>query len=93
LHFPAFTSGATMPFARIARFVLPVRGEESMPLDLNRLFPIKDLPSARLMKLKAHCLFRAGVLSREERAQVEEKAKFYLRHRRVRAAVPPRRAA
>ncbi len=45
-----------------------------MPHDLKRLFPIKDLPSARLMKLKAHCLTRAGVLSDEERAMVERKA-------------------
>ena len=37
-----------------------------MPLDLNRLFPMKDPPSARLMKLKAFCLCRAGVLSEEE---------------------------
>jgi hypothetical protein len=56
--------------------ILPfgVGGEEPMPLDLNRLFPIKDVPSARLMKLKAHCLFRAGVLSEEQRAMIEHQA-------------------
>jgi len=37
----------------------PVR--DAMLPDLNRLFPMRDLPSARLMKLKAFCLFRAGV--------------------------------
>ncbi len=49
-----------------------------MPHDLKRLFPIKDLPSARLMKLKAHCLTRAGVLSDQERAMVERKAESFL---------------
>ena len=63
-----------------------------MPLDLNRLFPIKDLPSARLMKLKAHCLFRAGVLSAEERAQVRGKGQGLLAAPALprRAASPPR---
>ena len=64
-----------------------------MPHDLKRLFPIKDLPSARLMKLKAHCLTRAGVLSDQERAMVERKAESFLQQPRFQAALRPRRAA
>ncbi len=64
-----------------------------MPLDLNRLFPIKDLPSARLMKLKAHCLSRAGVLSDDERAMIGQKAEKFLQQPRFQAALRPRRAA
>ena len=64
-----------------------------MPHDLNQLFPIKDLPSARLMKLKAMCLYRAGVLSEMERAAVARKAKAFIHHPRFRSAQHPRRAA
>ena len=64
-----------------------------MLLDLDLAFPIKDLPSARLMKLKAHCLARAGVLSEDERMAVEERADVYLRNPRFQAALSPRRAA
>jgi hypothetical protein len=64
-----------------------------MPVDLKQIFPIKDLPSARLMKLKALCLFRAGVVSKTEKARIEEKADAYLNHPRFRSALPPRRAA
>ena len=64
-----------------------------MLLDLERLFPIKDLPSARLMKLKAHCLCRAGLLSEDERMAVEDKAQPYLHNPRLDAAHAPLRAA
>jgi hypothetical protein len=64
-----------------------------MPLDLNQLFPIHDLPSARLMKLKAICLHRAGVLSAGDKAAVLRKAKAYIHHPRFRAAPLPRKAA
>jgi hypothetical protein len=32
------------------------------PWDLGRLFPMPDVASARLMKIKARCLCSAGVL-------------------------------
>ena len=64
-----------------------------MPLDLNQLFPIQDLPSARLMKLKAMCLYRAGVLSETERAAILRKAKAFIHHPRFRSAQHPRKAA
>jgi hypothetical protein len=62
-------------------------------LDLDRLFPMDDVLSARLMKLKAHCLARAGVLTEDELMEVEERAQAYLRNPRFRAALQPRRAA
>jgi len=68
-------------------------GEDAMPLDLTRLFPMKDPPSARLMKLKAFCLCRAGVLSEEEKAAIREKADAVMEHPRFRSAQHPRRAA
>ena len=40
-----------------------------MKLDLDLAFPVKDAASADLMKLKAACLVRAGVL--EERHALE----------------------
>ena len=45
-----------------------------MPLNLSQIFPISDAPSARLMKLKALCLFRAGLLTEPQRASVKRKA-------------------
>lgn len=64
-----------------------------MPLNLNQIFPIKDIPSARLMQLKAICLYRAGVLSEAERAAVIRKAKAFIENPRFRSALHPRRAA
>ena len=43
-------------------------------LDIHRIFPIPDAPSARLMKLKALCLQRAGVLSEEQRRAIARQA-------------------
>ena len=51
-----------------------------MPLDFNRLFPMNDVSSARLMKLKAFCLFRAGVLSEQEMNEIREKADGLMRN-------------
>ncbi|HET7679308.1 MAG TPA: hypothetical protein VFK79_04135 [Xanthobacteraceae bacterium] len=64
-----------------------------MPLDFNRLFPMKDLPSARLMKLKAFCLFRAGVLSEKDTNEIRKKADALMQNSRFRSAQHPRRAA
>jgi hypothetical protein len=74
--------------------ILPGAGEgDAMPPDINRLFPMRDLPSARLMKLKAFCLFRAGVLSEQEMTEIREKADAFMRNPRFRSASHPRRAA
>jgi hypothetical protein len=66
---------------------------DAMPLDMNRLFPMQDLPSARLMKLKALCLFRAGILSQDEKAAIRQKADAMLENPRFHSAQHPRRAA
>ena len=36
------------------------------PLTMEVIFPIRDEPSARLMTLKAECLYLAGVISEHE---------------------------
>jgi hypothetical protein len=43
-------------------------------LDLDLVFPIRDQASALLMSFKAHCLFRADVISESERQRVRAKA-------------------
>jgi hypothetical protein len=43
-------------------------------LSLKRIFPIADAPSARLMKLKARCLYRAGILSDTQRQAIVRQA-------------------
>jgi hypothetical protein len=43
-------------------------------LDVDRIFPVADAPSARLMKLKALCLRRAGILSEAQRLAVVRRA-------------------
>jgi hypothetical protein len=45
-----------------------------MLMNMGQIFPISDAPSARLMKLKALCLFRAGILTDEQRAVVSRQA-------------------
>jgi len=52
-----------------------------MRLKMAQIFPISDVPSARLMKLKAACLFRAGVLTESQRTEVTRKADAVLGHR------------
>jgi hypothetical protein len=71
----------------------PALVRDAMSQDLERLFPMKDLPSARLMKLKAFCLFRAGVLSEQEMTEIRAKADALMRNPRFRSAWHPRRAA
>jgi hypothetical protein len=46
-------------------------GDGAMQRGLQRLFPIHDVPSAGLMKLKAECLLRAGVIDRSEKQVVD----------------------
>ena len=64
-----------------------------MPQDFNRLFPMKDVSSARLMKLKAFCLFRAGVLSEKEMNEIRAKANALLQNPPFPSEQHPRRAA
>jgi hypothetical protein len=41
---------------------------------IDRVFPIADMPSALLMKVKARCVFDAGAITAEELAEVERRA-------------------
>ena len=43
-------------------------------LDLNDVFPIKDEASAKLMRFKAECLLRAGIITERERQAVDARA-------------------
>jgi len=46
-------------------------------LDMELIFPIRDEPSAQLMRLKAECLHSAGLISKsEERAVIGKAAKI-----------------
>ena len=49
------------------------------PLDVDLLFPIQDEPSARLMRVKAECLYRAGVISRAQMKIVVARAASFER--------------
>ena len=40
----------------------------TMSLDLDLTFPIRDAPSADLMRLKATCLWNAGIIDAGERS-------------------------
>jgi hypothetical protein len=57
-------------------------------LDLDRIFPIPDAPSARLMKLKAHCLYRAGILSGTQRQAIARRADQVLSDGPARSSFP-----
>ena len=49
-----------------------------MPLNMGQIFPISDVPSARLMKLKALCLLRAGIITDVQRDAVIRRANHLL---------------
>lgn len=52
--------------------------QQQMPLDIASAFPMSDRQSARLMRYKARCLRRAGVLSAAEETAVMRRAESYL---------------
>jgi hypothetical protein len=41
---------------------------------IDRVFPIADMPSALLMKVKARCVFDAGAITADELAEIERRA-------------------
>jgi hypothetical protein len=49
-----------------------------MSLDLDLTFPIRDVPSADLMRLKATCLWNAGIIDDGERELVQQRAERFL---------------
>jgi hypothetical protein len=49
-----------------------------MSLDLGLTFPIRDVPSADLMRLKATCLWNAGIIDDRQRELVQRRAERFL---------------
>lgn len=49
-----------------------------MQLDLDLIFPIRDPMSAKLMAVKAVCLWNAGVIDYRQRKIVEQRAQQFL---------------
>ena len=45
-----------------------------VPLDLDRIFPMNDAPSAAFMMLKAACLHEAGIITRSDKDRVDARA-------------------
>jgi hypothetical protein len=43
-------------------------------IELDRVFPIVDMPSAVLMKVKARCVFGAGAITAAELAEIVRRA-------------------
>jgi hypothetical protein len=41
---------------------------------LDRVFPIVDVPSAQLMKVKARCVFGAGAITAAQLAEIDRRA-------------------
>jgi hypothetical protein len=50
-----------------------------MSLNLDLIFPMRDIPSADLMTLKAACLRNAGIIDDRQRELVEQRAERFLR--------------
>ena len=50
-----------------------------MSLDLDLTFPIRDVPSADVMRLKATRLWNAGIIGDGERELVQQRAERFLR--------------
>jgi hypothetical protein len=46
-----------------------------MKLDLKRMFPIVDPPSAWLMGIKAQCLFEVGIITAAQKQTIDRRAK------------------
>jgi len=42
--------------------------------DLDQVFPIVDVPSAQLMKVKARCVFGVGAITAEQLAEIDRRA-------------------
>jgi hypothetical protein len=50
----------------------------TMQFNFELIFPIRDVPSAELMTLKAACLWNAGVIDARQKKLVEERAQKFL---------------
>jgi hypothetical protein len=47
--------------------------------ELDRLFPMPDVPSARLARIKARALYGAGIITAEQRACILARANDLIR--------------
>jgi hypothetical protein len=65
-------------FPGIVALSRALAGTVTMQLDLELIFPIRDVPSAELMTLKAVCLWNAGVIDARQRKLVEQRAQQLL---------------
>ncbi|HEY7243316.1 MAG TPA: hypothetical protein VH678_05470 [Xanthobacteraceae bacterium] len=50
-------------------------------LDLDLIFPIRDVPSAELMRVKAACLRNAGVIDAHQKKIVDQRAQEFLKRK------------
>jgi hypothetical protein len=57
-----------------------------MSLDLGLTFPIRDVPSADLMRLKATCLWNAAIIGDRQRELVQRRAERFLGRAKADAA-------
>jgi hypothetical protein len=65
-------------FPGIVALSRALAGTVTMQLDLDLIFPIRDVPSAELITLKAVCLWNAGVIDARQRKLVEQRAQQFL---------------
>jgi hypothetical protein len=65
-------------FPGVAELPREPAGTVTMQLDLDLIFPILDVASAKLMTLKAACLWNAGVIDARQRRLVEQRAQQFL---------------
>jgi hypothetical protein len=65
-------------FPGVAELPREPAGTVTMQLDLDLIFPILDVASAKLMTLKAACLWNAGVIDARQRKLVEQCAQQFL---------------
>ena len=65
-------------FPAVVALSRALAGTVTMQLDLDLIFPIRDVPSAELMTLKAVCLWNAGVIDARQRKLVEQRAQQFL---------------
>jgi hypothetical protein len=48
--------------------------DHSDRIEFDRVFPIVDMPSALLMKIKARCVFSAGAITAADVAEIDRRA-------------------
>jgi hypothetical protein len=67
--------------------------DHSDRIELDRVFPIVDVPSALLMKVKARCVFAAGTITAADVAEINRRADAAIGRAVVMARADAERAA